>query len=70
MTGTRTERQGRKKVRKGRARGTQVPSVGKNATTARVMGICREFVKIYDSRSCIEEVKCLRARTMHFLLEK
>jgi hypothetical protein len=35
-----------------------------------VKGICYEFIKIYDSRSYIEEVKGLRAQSRYFILER
>jgi len=38
--------------------------------TALLKIICCKFIKIYDSRSDIEGVKDLRAKGLHFMLEK
>jgi len=38
--------------------------------TVLVKGIGRELKKIYDSRSDIEGVKGLRAKGIHFMLER
>lgn len=38
--------------------------------TALAKGICREFIKIYDSRTYSEGEKGLRAQSIYFMLEK
>jgi len=38
--------------------------------TARAKGICREFIKMYDSRTYSEGEKGLRAQSIYFMLEK
>jgi hypothetical protein len=49
-----------KEERKGedeRATGTKVPAGGRKANTARVKGICREFINIYGNILYIEGKK-------------
>jgi len=43
---------------------------GEMLHTALLKIICCKFIKIYDSRSDIEGVKDLRAKGLHFMLEK
>jgi hypothetical protein len=43
---------------------------GEMLHTALLKGISCEFTKIYDSRSDIEGIKGLRAKGMHFMLER
>jgi len=38
--------------------------------TARAKGICREFMKMYDSRTCTEGHKSSRAQNVYFMLER
>jgi len=74
MIGTKSERQGRKerkKKKEGRGQERHKCNLEEGALVrARANGICREFIKIYDSRIYTEGEKGLRAQSISFMLEK